>query len=74
VSEAVRGSCSVPFMFAPAMLDGRPCVDGGMFDEAGIVALPGVPASKLVVNVVCSRRALLSSGLPDRFADCRVSH
>ena len=63
----------MPFMFAPAVIDGRPCVDGGLFDAAGIMGLPGVPESKLVVNVVCGPNALPSSQLPDKFRDCRVS-
>jgi len=36
----VAASCSVPVMFQPVMIDGSPCVDGGVFDNAGIMALP----------------------------------
>ena len=55
------------------MVEGRPHIDAGFMDEAGIMALPGVPESKLVVNIVCSRNAITSSVLPDQYKDCRVS-
>lgn len=62
-------------MFAPALIDGRPCIDiANMVDGAGIVALPGVPESKLVVNIVCGEALLSASVLPDRFKDCRVGN
>ena len=60
-------------MFAPVMVEGRPHIDAGFMDEAGIMALPGVPESKLVVNIVCSRNAITSSVLPEQYKDCRVS-
>ena len=60
-------------MFTPVMVEGRPHVDAGFMDEAGIIALPGVPESKLVVNIVCSRNAITSSVLPEQYKDCRVS-
>jgi len=36
------------------------------------MALPGVPKSKLVLNVVCGRSRLSSSVLPEKFNDCRL--
>ena len=36
------------------------------------MALPSVPASNLVVNIVCGRGRIASSVLPERFKDARV--
>lgn len=36
------------------------------------MALPSLPASNLIVNVVCGRRRINSSILPEKFKDARV--
>lgn len=36
------------------------------------MALPSLPASNLIVNVVCGRGRINSSTLPERFKDARV--
>ena len=36
------------------------------------MALPSVPASNLIVNIVCGRGRIASSVLPLRFQDARV--
>ena len=36
------------------------------------MALPSVPASNLIVNIVCGRGRIRSSVLPDKFKDARV--
>jgi hypothetical protein len=38
----------------------------------GLMALPGVSESKLILNVVCGRQRLSCSVLPDKFKDCRL--
>ena len=48
-------------------------IDGGVWDDGGLMALPSVPASNLIVNIVCGRGRIRSSVLPDRFKDARVS-
>ena len=47
-------------------------IDGGVWDSGGLMALPSVPASNLIVNIVCGRGRIGSSVLPDRFKDARV--
>lgn len=74
IATAIRASCCFPLLFAPVMIDGSPHIDGGVFDDGGLFALPGVPPSNLVVNVVCGRTRLGSSILPDRFKDARVRY
>ncbi len=38
LAPAIQASCSVPFLFQPTWLDGRPCLDGGVRDRDGIAA------------------------------------
>lgn len=62
-------------MFAPAIINGRSYYDGGIYDEAGLMALPGVPSSKLIVNIICGDYALKCStpeALPEKYKDCRL--
>jgi NTE family protein len=37
---AIQASCSVPFLFQPTWLDGRPCLDGGVKDRPALAAFP----------------------------------
>ena len=44
LATAIRASCSVPLMFQPVWLRGRPHLDGGARDWAGIDGMPdGLP-------------------------------
>lgn len=54
------------------MINNSPNIDGGLFDRAGLLGLPGVPTSKLIVNIVSGRETISSSILPERFKDCRL--
>lgn len=72
LATAIRASCTFPGLFQPVMIDGRPHIDGGGFDDCGLMALPCVPPSNLIVNVVCGRGRLSSSKLPDRYKDARL--
>ena len=47
-------------------------IDGGVWDDGGLMALPSVPSSNLIVNIVCGRGRIRSSVLPDKFKDARV--
>lgn len=40
LARAVHASCAVPFMFHPVWIDGRPFVDGGVTDRAGLTGMP----------------------------------
>jgi predicted acylesterase/phospholipase RssA len=70
--DGVFATCCVPIMFAPAMVNGRPYFDGGLFDDAGLMGLTGVPESNLIINVICDQSVLPSSVPPIRFPGCRV--
>jgi hypothetical protein len=72
VATAVRASCCFPVLFSPVMIDSYPHIDGGVHDSVGLMALPGVPKSKLILNVICGRASLRSSKLPEKYKDCRL--
>ena len=54
------------------MINNSPNIDGGLFDRAGLLGLPGVPKSKLIVNIVAGRETISSSILPEKYKDCRL--
>lgn len=75
ISTAIRASCCFPVLFQPVMIDSVPHIDGGIHDSVGLMALPGVPESKLILNVVCGRSRLSSSSIsniPEKFQKCRL--
>ena len=72
LATAIRASCCFPGLFSPVMIDSYPHIDGGIHDSVGLMALPGVPKSKLILNVVCGRNRLSNSVLPDKYLDCRL--
>jgi NTE family protein len=72
IATAVRASCCFPGLFQPVLIDGSLHIDGGCFDEGGLMALPSVPSSNLIVNVVCGRGRIKRSVLPERFKDARL--
>lgn len=72
LATAIRASCTFPGLFAPVLVDGSLCIDGGVFDDGGCMALPGIPESELVVNIVCGRNRLGSSILPEKFKHARL--
>ncbi|NOY90661.1 MAG: patatin [Deltaproteobacteria bacterium] len=37
LATAIRASCAVPLLFAPVLIAGRPCLDGGLFDRPGLL-------------------------------------
>jgi NTE family protein len=73
LATAIRASCCFPGMFQPVMIDSRPHIDGGVWDDGGLMALTHVPESNFVVNIVCGRKRIASSTLPERFKHARVS-
>lgn len=40
LAPALQASCTVPLLFHPAWVDGRPLLDGGILDRPGIEGLP----------------------------------
>ena len=45
LGDAMQASCTVPFLFHPRWIEGRPVLDGGILDRPG---LHGVPAGERV--------------------------
>ena len=72
LATAIRASCTFPGLFQPVMVDGRPHIDGGVYDDGGLMALPSIPSSHLIVNVVCGRGRIASSVLPEQFKHARL--
>jgi NTE family protein len=62
---AIRASCSVPGMFHPVWMDGRPYVDGGVADRPG---LDGMPKEDRVLyhHLLTTARWRRDKTLPDR--------
>jgi hypothetical protein len=72
LATAMRASACFPILFAPVYLDGRPHIDGGVFDRNGVMALPSIPEdSKLIVNIVFERGDVSDhyAQLPKRFKE-----
>lgn len=72
LGKAIRASCCFPGLFAPVVVDNESLIDGGVFDDGGLMALPGLPSSNLVVNIVCGRGRIESSVLPSEYKDARL--
>ena len=72
IATAIRASCCFPVLFSPVMIDSYPHIDGGVHDSVGLMALPGVSESKLILNIVCGRARLHCSKLPEKYKDCRL--
>jgi NTE family protein len=53
LAAAIHASCAVPFMFHPVVLDGAPCVDGGVADRPGIAGAP--EAGRVLYHHLASR-------------------
>jgi len=72
LATAIRASCTFPLLFQPVNVDGAICIDGGVFDTSGLMALPGVPESNLIVNVIFSASGLDIKVLPEKYKNARV--
>lgn len=46
IATAVRASCTFPGLFQPVMIDGSPHIDGGVFDDSGLMSMPHCIASR----------------------------
>lgn len=53
LAPAIRASCSLPLLFQPAWLEGRPCWDGGVLDRPGLAGLP--PEGRILHHHLASR-------------------
>jgi NTE family protein len=64
VAQAVQASCSVPWIFAPVLIDGREYVDGGVWSNTNLdVAPAGRHTQVLCLNPIASVDIALSSPL-----------
>lgn len=53
LATALQASCSVPLMFHPVWIGGRPFIDGGVTDRPGIAGLP--PGTRILHHHLASR-------------------
>ena len=73
LATAIRASCCFPGLFCPVEVDGSRCIDGGVFDRAGLMALQGVPSSSnLIVNIVCDAALAADSRIPEKFSNASL--
>jgi predicted acylesterase/phospholipase RssA len=72
LATAIRASCTFPGLFQPVIIDNTPHIDGGVFDDSGLMALPGIPDSNLIVNIVCGEGREASSVLPPHLSHAKV--
>lgn len=40
IATAIRASCTFPGLFQPVIINSTPHIDGGVFDDIGLMALP----------------------------------
>lgn len=73
LATAMRASCTFPLLFQPVVIDNSICIDGGVFDHSGLMALPGVPKSNFIVNIACDE-ATIATNLEKQFPLCNVSN
>jgi NTE family protein len=70
LSPAIQASCTVPGMFQPVWLGGRPLVDGGVLDRPGLAGVQ--PTERVFYHHLTSRlpwrsaRSLLKRDAPQR--------
>lgn len=61
LAPAIHASCAVPGLFHPAWVGGRPLLDGGVTDRAG---LAGMPAGRVLFHHLASRSPWRRQGSP----------
>lgn len=62
LAPAIQASCSVPLMFQPVWIDGRPHVDGGVADRPGLAGMPD--AERVLFHHLASRSPWRRRGSP----------
>lgn len=62
LAPAIAASCAVPGLFHPVWLDGRPHVDGGVSDRAGLAGMPSGP--RVLFHHLASRSPWRRRGSP----------
>jgi len=56
IATNMCASACFPGLFQPVYLEGRPHIDGGVWDHLGMFSLPNIPSqTKLVLNVVTDK-------------------
>jgi NTE family protein len=62
VAPAITASCALPGLFHPVWIDGRPLVDGGVTDRAGLAGMP--EGTRLLYHHLGSKSPWRSRGSP----------
>jgi NTE family protein len=62
LAPALQASCSVPFLFQPVWIDGRPHVDGGVADRPGLAGMPD--GERVLFHHLASRSPWRRRGSP----------
>jgi NTE family protein len=62
VAPAITASCALPGQFHPVWIDGRPLVDGGVTDRAGLAGMP--EGTRLLYHHLGSKSPWRSRGSP----------
>ncbi len=67
VAPAIQASCTLPGLFQPTWVDGRPLLDGGIADRPGLAGMR--PGQRVLFHHLASRspwRGRASLGIPQR--------
>ncbi len=65
LATAIRASCTFPILFAPVCINNRYYIDGGVFDDYGLMALPEtLNSTHTIVNVVFENTQYNPSKIP----------
>jgi len=71
LAPAIQASCSVPFLFHPVWIDGRPFVDGGVADRPGLEGVPG--SERVLFHHLASRSPWRRKGSPSMEIPARAN-
>lgn len=80
LASAIRASCTFPVLFQPVSMTDGLHIDGGIFDQYGLMALPGIPSRSTdelpwVINVVFDGMPHDDRQLPSQYhSRCRVRY
>jgi NTE family protein len=62
LAPALQASCTVPFLFHPTWVEGRPTLDGGILDRPGVLGLP--EGGKVLYHHLATRSPWRRKGSP----------
>ena len=71
IATNMCASACFPVLFQPRMIEGRPYIDAGLSDYCGILSLPELPPSKLILNFLIDVESVptLKECVPQCFID-----